>query len=138
MSAQIWEFLEPPPPRPTPVQACPHLVDQPLSLCPYRHKASIIWNIATCEQFTMKGKKNLIILILDVHTCVFLLDNFDNSIPKDRVDHEVNVTHRHDWPNKNASVPKSLYAKRKDFIYLSKSHKYGSYIFFSKRTSTFG
>ena len=40
--------------------------------------------------------KNLTILILDVHKCVFLLDNFDNSTPKDGVDHEVNVTHRHD------------------------------------------
>ena len=67
-----------------------------------------------------------------------VLDNFDNSIAKDGVDHEVNVTHRHDWPNKNASVPKSLSGKRKDFIYLSKFHKYGSYGFFSKQTSTFG
>ena len=55
--------------------------------------------------------------MLDVHTCVFVLDNFDNSIPKDGVDHEVNVTHRHDWPNKNASVPISLSRKRKDFIF---------------------
>ena len=47
-----------------------------------------------------------------------VLDNFDNSITKDWVDHEVNVTHRHDWPNKNASVPKSSSGKRKDFIYL--------------------
>ena len=51
-----------------------------------------------------------------MHTCVFLLDSFDNSIPKDEVDHEVNVTQRHDWPNKNASVPKSLSVKRKDYI----------------------
>ena len=50
-------------------------------------------------------------------TRVFLLDNFDNIIPKDGVDHEVNVTHRHDWSNKNASVPKSLSGKRKDFIF---------------------
>ena len=53
-----------------------------------------------------------------------------NNIPKDGVDHEVNVTHRLDWPNKNASILKSLYGKRKDFIYLRKFHKYGSYIFF--------
>ena len=66
-----------------------------------------------------EGYKELIILILDVHTCVFLLDNFDNSIPKDGVDHEGNMTHRHDWPNKNASVPKSLSGKRKDFIFQS-------------------
>ena len=70
-----------------------------------------------------EGYKELIILILDVHTCVFLLDNFDNSIPKDGVDHEGNVTHRHDWPNKNASVPKSLSGKRKDFIFQSLWHK---------------
>ena len=44
-------------------------------------------------------------------TCVFLLDNFDNSIPKDGVDHELNVTHRHDWPNKNVRVLKSLSEK---------------------------
>ena len=36
--------------------------------------------------------KKLIILILDVDICAFLLDNFDNSIPKNGVDHEVNVT----------------------------------------------
>ena len=47
-----------------------------------------------------------------MYTRVFLLDNFDNSIPKDGVDHEVNVTHRYDWPNKNASVPKSLSGNR--------------------------
>ena len=29
---------------------------------------------------------------MDAHTCVFLFDNFDNSIPKDGVDHKVNVT----------------------------------------------
>ena len=34
------------------------------------------------------------------------------SIPKDGVDHAVNVTHRHGWPNKNASVPKSISGKR--------------------------
>ena len=32
------------------------------SPCPCGHKAGIIWNIATCEQFTVKGKKKLIIL----------------------------------------------------------------------------
>ena len=84
----------------------------PPSPCPCRHKAGIIWNITTCEQLTLKGKKNLIILILDVYICVFLLDNFDNSIPKDGVDYKVNVTGRRDWPNKNASVPKSLSGKR--------------------------
>ena len=26
--------------------------------CPCGHKAGIIWNTATCEQFTLKGKKN--------------------------------------------------------------------------------
>ena len=36
-----------------------------------------------------------------MYTRVFLLDNFDNSIPKDGADHKVNVTDRHDWPNKN-------------------------------------
>ena len=100
-----------------------------------------LWTIYT-ERY-----KNLIILILNVHTSVFVLDNFGNSIPKDGVDHEVNVTHRHDWPNKNTSVPKSLSRKRKDFIFqplwyqmkilntamllnfLSK-FKYGSYNFF--------
>ena len=87
----------------------------PPSPCPWGHKAGIIWNITTCEQFTLKGKKKLIILILDVHTCVFLLDNFDNSIPKEGADHKVNVTDRHDWPNKNASVPKSLSGKRIEF-----------------------
>ena len=55
--------------------------------------------------------------MLDVHTCMFLLDYFDNSIPKDGVDHEVNVTHRHDWPNKNANVPESLSGQRKDFVF---------------------
>ena len=52
-----------------------------------------------------------------MYTRVLLLDNFDNSIPKDGVDHEVNVTHKHDWPHENASVPKSLSEKRKDFIF---------------------
>ena len=52
-----------------------------------------------------------------MYTHVFLLDNFDNSIPKEGVDHKVNVTDRHDWPNKNASVPKSLSERRKDFIF---------------------
>ena len=28
------------------------------SPCPCGHKAGITWNIATCEQFTLKGKKN--------------------------------------------------------------------------------
>ena len=28
------------------------------SPCPCGHKAGIIWNIATCEQSTLKGKKN--------------------------------------------------------------------------------
>ena len=51
--------------------------------------------------------------MLDVHTCMFLLDYFDNSIPKDGVDHEVNVTHRHDWPKKNANVPESLSGQTK-------------------------
>ena len=110
MSAHIWDFLGPPPT----VQVCPHLVDHLPSPCPCGHKTGIIWNIATCERFTLKGKK--------MHS--------KNSIPKDGVDHEVNVTHRHDWPNKNASIPKSLYGKRKDFIYRSKFHKYGSYNFF--------
>ena len=54
---------------------------------------------------------------------MFLLDNFYNSIPKDGVDHEVNVTYKHDWPSKNASVPKSLSGKRKDFIFLPLWHK---------------
>ena len=78
---KFGNFFDPPPPA----QACPHLVDYlpPPSLCPCRHKASIIWNITTCEQFTLKGKKKLVILILDVHTCVFLLENFHSIIPKD-------------------------------------------------------
>ena len=44
---------------PPPVKACPYLVDHlpPLHPCPCRHKAGIIWNIATYEQFTLKGKK---------------------------------------------------------------------------------
>ena len=67
---QIWEFLAPP--SPPHVQACPHLLEHPPSPCPCGHKTGIIWNIATCEQFILKGKKTLIILILDVHTCVFL------------------------------------------------------------------
>ena len=54
---------------------------------------------------------------------MLLLDNFDNSIPKDGVDHELNVTQIHDWPNKNASVPKSLSGKRKDFIVQPLRHK---------------
>ena len=58
-----------------------------------------------------------------MNTCVFLLDNFDNSTPKDGVDHKVNVTHRHDWPNKNAVVPKSLSGKRKYFIFQPLWHK---------------
>ena len=191
MSAQIWGFLGPPPL----VQTCPHLVDHPrLSLSVQKQgwhyfKHCNLWTIPSEEL------KKLIILILDAHTRVFLLDNFDNIIPKDGVDHEVNVTHRHDWWNKNASVPKSLPGKRKNSIfqplwhenfvavilvwkqrkkhlnednirndvitlrsihsllntsrmkilyrdilpnYLSKFHKYGSYNFFSKRTSTFG
>ena len=66
------------------------------------------------ERLQSCNLQKLIILILDVHTCVFLLDNFDNNIPKDGVDHEENVTHRHDWPNKNATVPKSLSGKRKE------------------------
>ena len=56
----------------------------------------------------MKGKKN----------------NFDNSIPKDGVDHEVNVRHRHD-------IGMASYT---DILpnYLSKFHKYGSYNFFPR------
>ena len=101
------------------------------SPCPCGDKAGIIWNIATCEQFTLKGKKKLIILILDVHTCVFLLDNFDNSIPKD------GFTLRSIYSLLNTSRMKILFT---DILpnYLSKFHKYGSYNFFSKRTSTFG
>ena len=138
MSAQIWEFLGSPLP---PVQVCPHSVDHPPSPppppltapplpspCPCGHKAGIIWNIATCEQFILKEKK-LIILILDVHTCVLLLDNFDNSIPKD------GVTLRSIHSLLNTSRMKILYT---DILpnYLSKFHKYGSYNFFSKQTST--
>ena len=33
----------------------------PLSPCPCGHKAGIIWNIAACEQFTLKGKKLIIL-----------------------------------------------------------------------------
>ena len=54
---------------------------------------------------------------------MFLLDYFDNSIPKDGVDHEVNVTHSHDWLNKNATVPESLSGQRKDFIFQPLLHK---------------
>ena len=61
MSAQIWEFLGPLPSPTPPVQACPHLVDHPPpphpSPCLCGHKTGIIWNIGTCEQFTLKGKK---------------------------------------------------------------------------------
>ena len=44
-----------------PAKACLHLVHHlppPPSPCPCGHKASITWNIATYEQFTVKGKKN--------------------------------------------------------------------------------
>ena len=54
------------------------------------------------------------------HACTHY---FDNSIPKDGVDHEVNVTHRHDWPNKNAAVPESLSGQRKDFVFQPLWHK---------------
>ena len=54
-------------------------------------------------------------MCVPIRQFVFLLDNFDNSIPKDGGDHKVNVTDRHNWPNKNASVPKSLSGKRIKF-----------------------
>ena len=86
----------------------------PSSPCPCRHKAGIIWNIATCEQFTLKGKNWSFWYWM--YTRVFLLDNFDNSIPKDGVDHEVNVTHRHDWPNKNFYILYWIQAEWKFYI----------------------
>ena len=110
MSAQIWEFLRPPSPcpglstfgwpPPPPVRADTRLaLFETLQLVNNSH-----WRV-----------KKLIILILDVHTCVFLLDNFDNSIPKDGVDHEVNVTHRHDWPNKKCKCSEIIICKKKRF-----------------------
>ena len=51
---KFGNFWDPPPP----VQACPHLVDHPRpSPCLCIHKVRIIWNIRTCEQFTLNGKK---------------------------------------------------------------------------------
>ena len=47
---------------------------------------------------------------------------FDKSIPKDGVDHEVNVTHIHDWPNKNTSVLKSLTGKSLSCLKQRKKH----------------
>ena len=57
---KFWNFWDPRSP-------CPGLSTfgwppSPPSPCPCGHKAGIIWNIATCEQFTVKGKKKLIIL----------------------------------------------------------------------------
>ena len=52
-----------------------------------------------------------------MYTRVFLLDNFDNSIPKDGVDHEVNVTHRYDWPKKKISTFSIEYKHNENFIY---------------------
>ena len=97
-----------------PVQACPHLVDPP-SPCPWTQGWHYLKN---CNLWTIhaEGWKKLIILILDVHTCVLLLDNFDNSIPKDGVDHEVNVTHRHNWPNRNFYILYWIEAKWKFYI----------------------
>ena len=60
MAAQIWEFLGPP------SSPCPGMSGfgwPPPSPYPCGYKAGIIWNIATWEQFTLKGKKNLIILL---------------------------------------------------------------------------
>ena len=83
-----------PPPSP-----CPGLSTfrwPPHSPSPCRHKAGIIWNIATCEQFTLKCKKNWSFWYW-MYTRVFLLGNFDNNnFPTDGFDHEVNVTHGHD------------------------------------------
>ena len=47
----------------------------------------------------------------EIYLYTYLCYYFDNSIPKDGVDHELNVTHRHDWPNKNVRVLKSLSEK---------------------------
>ena len=122
MSAQIWEFLGSPLPLPRPVQiwlttpSPPVRADTRLALS------------ETLQLVNMSHRSKQFILILDVHTCVFLLDNFDNSIQKDGVDHEVNVKHRHDWPKKKMQV----------FQNLGKFHKYGSHNFFSKWKPTFG
>ena len=53
---KFGSFWDPPPP-PSP---CPGLSTfdwPPHSPCTCGHKFGIIWNIATCEQFTLKGKK---------------------------------------------------------------------------------
>ena len=43
---------------PLPLSRPVHIWLTPPSSCPWGHKAGIIWNIATCEQITLKGKKN--------------------------------------------------------------------------------
>ena len=115
-----------------PVQACPHLADHPLadhpplSPCPCGHKVGIIWDIATCEQFTLKGKKT------------------DHSVWKERKKHSNEDNIRNDVITLR-SIHFLLNTSRMKILYtdilpndLSKFHKYGSYNFFSKQTSTFG
>ena len=119
MSAQIWEFLGPPSPSPgLSTFGWPNP-----SPCPCGHTRLALFETLQLVNNSHWRVKKLIILILDVHTCVLLLDNFDNSIPKEGVDHEVYVTHRHNWPSENASVSKSLSGKRKYFIFQPLWHK---------------
>ena len=90
------------------------------SPCPCGQKAGIIWNIASCEQFTLKSKKNLIIL-------------FENNIKNIRMKTIFKMMSLHCVPYipywMNTSTIKILYT---DILsnYLSKFHEYGSYNFF--------
>ena len=84
MSAQIWEFLGCPP-LPLHAQTSPNLVDHPC-LSVHVDKRLTLQLMNNSHGRVKKPNSDT------ACTCVFLLDNFNNSIPKDGDDHEENVT----------------------------------------------
>ena len=77
MSTQIWEFLGSLSPFPgLSTFGWPYT-----SLCPCGHKAGIIWNIATCEQCTLKGKRTNFV----VNQILLQLFLFENKVKNIRM-----------------------------------------------------
>ena len=110
MSAQIWEFLGPP----FPCLGLSKFGWQPPPPVCADTRLALFEALQLVNNSHWRAKK-LIILMLDVHTCLFLLDNFDNSIPKGGVNHEVNVTHKRDLPNKKCKCSKIIIWEKKRF-----------------------
>ena len=129
MPIQIWEFsgsLSPFPGLST--FGWPYT-----SLCPCVHKAGIIWNIATCEQCTLKVKEQILLSIKFCcsYSCLKMRQKTFEWRQYLKWCHYITFHTFSIEYTQNESV---IYRLPN---YLSKFHKDGCYNFFSKRTSTF-